>query len=244
MPALVYFENGIPSIYEDDLADEEEVLRWITKQRNEDTIETVNRLMLQKLINAEDYVAVYFYPNDCEEECDDILKEIEHIDDDAHQFGIHFVRTSDTGFARRFGFKQFPCIVLYRKRQPTPYKGDLLDEDALLQWLTDLDSMETSDQIEEINKAMFKKIVKEKEDVAVYFYADNCRQCDRVIQDLESVDDEAHSADIDFVKINDAPLARQYGIHAFPALVYFKNREPIIYAGKINKLTHTCECSC
>lgn len=106
------------------------------------------------------------------------------------------------------------------------------DLQALLAWLTDLDAVELADQIEDVNKAMLRKIVHEKSDVAVYFYSDSCRQCDRIVQELESIDDEAHAADIDLVKINDPQLAKQYGIHAFPALVYFRERDPIIYAGK------------
>ena len=123
LPALVYFEHSKPSLYEGDLEDEEKVLKWITHQRHEDTIETVNGVMLKKLIDKEDFVAVYFYPPDCDEKCDKILHEIEHIDDDSHEFGIHFRKTSDVAFGKKSGIKQFPAVALFRHKQPVVYKG-------------------------------------------------------------------------------------------------------------------------
>ena len=113
--------------------------------------------------------------------------------------------------------------------------GDLLDEEALLHWLTDIDSMESADHIENVNRVMLKKILKDNDDVAVFYYSDNCKQCEKAIVELEKIDDEAHALDIDFVKINDAALAKQNNIHAFPALIYYKAREPIIFAGDMRK---------
>ena len=49
--------------------------------------------------------------------------------------------------------------------------------------------------------------------------------------ELETIDDEAHAADIDFVKIKDEKLAKSYGVHALPAIVYFNQGEPTIFAG-------------
>ena len=71
-------------------------------------------------------------------------------------------------------------------------------------------------------------------DWLVSFAADNenAKACEKVIEALETIDDEAHGANIDFVKIHDEKLAKKYGIHAFPALVYLKNGEPTIFAGK------------
>lgn len=61
----------------------------------------------------------------------------------------------------------------------------------------------------------------------------NCKQCDKVLAQLEHIDDEAGAAGIDFVKIDDQELARQYGVFALPAVVFFRGgSEPVIYAGK------------
>ncbi|XP_055342299.1 uncharacterized protein LOC129590885 [Paramacrobiotus metropolitanus] len=233
-PALVYFEDKHPSVYHGDLKDEDRVLKWILHQRHEDTIETVNRDMLQKLIDKEDYVAAYFYTDDTPE-YEKILAELENIDDEAHEFGIHFVQTRDVHFGRRFGVKKFPAVVFFRNGQPNIYKGDLLKEEELLEWLTDVDTLETADEIEDVNAPLFKKIISQQENVAALFYNDNVKQCEKVIQELETIDDEAHHSDIDFVKIKDDKLAKSYGVHAYPALIYFKNGEPTIYAGDLRK---------
>lgn len=41
------------------MADEEEVLEWLLKQQSEDTIETVNKAMLEALIQEAEYLAVF-----------------------------------------------------------------------------------------------------------------------------------------------------------------------------------------
>lgn len=62
--------------------------------------------------------------------------------------------------------------------------------------------------------------------------ARSCVTCDKVLEELEKIDDDTDSFGVDFVKINDKRLAKQYGITKFPALTYFREKEPIIYEGK------------
>lgn len=59
-PALIYFEKRIPSIYEGDISAEEDVLQWLIQQKTEDTIESVNRELLEQLITNTQYLVVYF----------------------------------------------------------------------------------------------------------------------------------------------------------------------------------------
>jgi hypothetical protein len=59
-PALVYFENQIPSIYDGDLHEEEAVLSWLLSQLTSDEIEDVNDEMLDKLIKRKQHLAVLF----------------------------------------------------------------------------------------------------------------------------------------------------------------------------------------
>lgn len=56
--------------------------------------------------------------------------------------------------------------------------------------------------------------------------------CDKVLEELEKIDDDTDTFGVDFVKINDKRLAKQYGITKFPALTYFREKEPIIYEGR------------
>lgn len=60
LPALIYFEKRIPSIYQGDISAEEDVLQWLIQQKTEDTIESVNRELLEQLIINTQYLVVYF----------------------------------------------------------------------------------------------------------------------------------------------------------------------------------------
>ena len=60
LPSLIYFENRIPSLYDGDLMDEEGVFEWLVVQKTSDTIEQVTDKILERLIEDEDYIAVFF----------------------------------------------------------------------------------------------------------------------------------------------------------------------------------------
>lgn len=52
---------------------------------------------------------------------------------------------------------------------------------------------------------------------------------------MEHIDDDADAAGINFVKIDDKRLAKEYGVFALPAILFFKlgSKEPVIYAGDL-----------
>lgn len=60
IPSLVYFENGIPTLYEGNLEDEEKVLKWFEHQAASDEIEDVTDEMLDIILEKKQYVAVLF----------------------------------------------------------------------------------------------------------------------------------------------------------------------------------------
>jgi len=59
----------------------------------------------------------------------------------------------------------------------------------------------------------------------------NCHICDELLEGLEHIDDECDVFGIHMVKIQDPPLAKRYGIKTFPALVYFRNGNPLLFEG-------------
>lgn len=63
----------------------------------------------------------------------------------------------------------------------------------------------------------------------------DCKQCPRVLAEVEHIDDDADAAGINFVKIEDKRLAKEYGVFALPAILFFKlgAKEPVIYAGDL-----------
>lgn len=63
IPSLVYFRKQVPMLYDGDMHQHDRVLTWLTSQdvfeiKNE--IEEVNRKMLDKLLEENEFLAVYF----------------------------------------------------------------------------------------------------------------------------------------------------------------------------------------
>ena len=59
----------------------------------------------------------------------------------------------------------------------------------------------------------------------------NCHICDEILEGLEHIDDECDLFGIHVVKIQDPQLAKRYSIKTFPALVYFRNGNPLLFEG-------------
>lgn len=54
-----------------------------------------------------------------------------------------------------------------------------------------------------------------------------------ILGELENIDDDCEQAGIPFVKIDNDAEAKEYGIEELPTLVYFEDRIPSIYEGKL-----------
>lgn len=144
-----------------DLLDEQRVLSWLTSQdvfEIKDEIEEVNRKMLDKLLEENEFVSVYFCKifyafcltflrsafvtstflhadeNNCPK-CQEVLQELENIDAETDNLDITFVKIRDTRYARKYGVTKFPAMVYFRRRFPSIYRGDLLEEHEVLEWL-------------------------------------------------------------------------------------------------------------
>lgn len=83
--------------------------------------------------------AKFFIGGKCDEgqKCDKILKELENIDDDTDDHGMHFVTTEETSLALEHGIKTFPALALFRNGEPVVYKGKGLDK-LINQYLSSL----------------------------------------------------------------------------------------------------------
>lgn len=60
VPSMLYFEKGIPMVYEGNLEDEDKVLKWLEQQQKVDQIEDVTDEMLDMVIEKMPHVAVLF----------------------------------------------------------------------------------------------------------------------------------------------------------------------------------------
>ncbi|XP_070499226.1 uncharacterized protein hlk isoform X3 [Chironomus tepperi] len=234
-PALIYYETGVPIMFDGDLSNEKEVLDWIILQKNDESIEDVDRETFLEYIDAKDFLAVIFYDEEDEKTTTKVLRHIELIDDEAAEYGIKIVKANDDLMAKKFGYRNRPGLTYFRKGKPINYDGDIDDEEEVLDWLTNPDNMEMTDSIERANRKMFEKMRKASDYLAVFFYSDDCKQCPRVLAEIEHIDDEADGAGINFVKIDDKQMAKEVGVFALPAIVFYKqhSKEPVIYAGDL-----------
>ncbi|XP_049962352.1 uncharacterized protein LOC126482333 isoform X2 [Schistocerca serialis cubense] len=232
-PSLVYFERAIPNVFEGDLAEEEEVLQWLITQKTEDRIELITRVMLEEMVEKTQYLAVYFYKANCHI-CDEIIEGLEHIDDECDVFGIHMVKILDPQLAKRYSIKTFPALVYFRNGNPLLFEGDLQNEVSVLEWLIDDDNRELADEIEAVNVRMLERLLEESHLLAVFFYDEDCPECDEILEALEQIDGEADQFGIDMVKINDPKALRQYNIVNSPSLVYFRKKIPLLYDGDLH----------
>ena len=132
-PALVFFKEGVPNLYEGDLTIEEEVLDWLIEMKVESHIELITRPMLETMVVEVQYLAVFFYKQNCRT-CDQIIAELENIDDECDQYGVQMVKLKDPPLAKRLNYssscllhtillkvwdQDFPCACLLPQRQPS-----------------------------------------------------------------------------------------------------------------------------
>lgn len=233
-PVLMYFEKGIGCIFDGVISEEEEVLQWLIQHRTEDRIELITRVMLENFVEDTQYLAVYFYKQNCNI-CEDILEDLEKIDDEIDVYGIHLVKIQDPQLAKRYSIKTFPALVYFRNGNPLLFEGDLQNEDSVLEWLIDDENRELADEIEAVNEKMLGRLLNESPFLAVFFYDDDCPECEEILEQLEEIDGEADLFGIDFVKICSADAAAEHGLHSLPALMYFRKKTPMVYDGDLTQ---------
>lgn len=97
-----------------------------------------------------------------------ILKELENIDDECDALNVDFVKISDPGVAPAFKLTTLPALVYFRRTVPIRYSGDLMDEEAVLVWVTSTKEQD-ADIIEEVDDAALEQMLEEHVSVVVYF---------------------------------------------------------------------------
>ncbi|XP_035906321.1 uncharacterized protein LOC118509613 isoform X3 [Anopheles stephensi] len=232
-PVLVYFEDNVPNVFEGSLDEEEEVLQWLITQKTEDRIELITRVMLESMVDETQYLAVYFYKINCNI-CDQILEGLEVIDDELDVFGIHMVKIQDPQLAKRYSIKTFPALVYFRNGNPLIYEGDLQNEQSVLEWLVDDDNRELADEIEEVNERMLDRLMEQSPLLCVFYYDEDCAECDDILEELELIDGEVDLYGIDFVKVASLDAAHKYGVTTIPSLVYYRKQIPMLYDGDMH----------
>lgn len=160
-------------------------------QKADESIDEIDRNTLFEYIGSKDFLAVVFCKQNAETRkytrslsCDAIinvpddpedpdarrvLRHIELIDDEATEYGITIVKSTDKLMAKKYGYRQLPGLTYFRKGKNINYDGDIDDEEEVLDWLTLPDNMEMTDHIERVNRKMFQKIRQTSDYLAVFF---------------------------------------------------------------------------
>lgn len=61
------------------------------------------------------------------------------------------------------------------------------------------------------------------------------KKSQKILAELENIDDECDQNDIAFVKIDDDKEAKEYGIESIPTMVFFEKGIPHVYEGDLMK---------
>ena len=141
--------------------------------------------------------------------------------------------TRDVRYARRLGIQRLPCIGIFRNGLYQSYAGDLGSELAILNWLSDIETLEIPGVIEEVNSDMLANIIRLEDDVLVFFYDPKDKDAEDIILELETIDDNLDEEEVEFVKCSEPNAQREYGLTQVPALVYFENGVPDVYPGDL-----------
>jgi hypothetical protein len=57
------------------------------------------------------------------------------------------------------------------------------------------------------------------------------KRSQKIISELENIDDECEEKDISFVKTSDPGIQKEYDLPSLPALVFYRNKFRQIYTG-------------
>lgn len=82
-------------------------------------------------------------------------------------------------------------------------------------------------------KKLYETFVSCIEFIFIIFFIDDKDQkkSQKILGELENIDDDCDQHNIAFVKISDLNEAKEYGIESLPTLVFFEKKIPHIYEG-------------
>ena len=239
IPSLVYFENGVPSVYTGELKNADSILGWITQELQQQVIKELKDEVLESVQDRLEFVAVIYYNKDSTHDLD-ILAQLETVDDECKENDINVVKTSDQDLWQSLGIEDSPVMVYYENDVPFiyPHQGSgLADEVQVLRWLV---AQRNSAAIEEVTDAMLDGIIEDHEYVAVLFTGlcaddEDREKCRKVVDHLERIDTFLDEHGIVFVMTSQLEKARTLWLSRFPALVFFRNGEPVKYANELTQ---------
>ena len=80
---------------------------------------------------------------------------------------------------------------------------------------------------------MLSRRIKTENNIFVFFYEDEDIFAQRLLKVMEAFDNKLDKKKIDFVKISDDGIDKDYSLECLPALVHFKEGEPTVFPGDL-----------
>ena len=247
LPALVYYENNIPSLYPGRLDDGGGLLAWLVRQRNMAFIEEVRDPMLDEIVEENEFVAVLFMgpcseDEEVEETCARVLDNLEEVDSRLDEFGIVLVRTHDLGRARELWISRFPALVYFRNGEHVRFPGRVENSLAVLRWLTSEKTINVPGRILKVNALMLGKMSRRLKDMFVFFYEEGDILAERILGGLEELEDQLAEMGVDFVKVSEHGVTDEYDLAGeLPVLGHFKGGALAVYFGDLRQRDKVAE---
>ena len=105
--------------------------------------------------------------------CDAAIAKLESVDDITDKYNIEFVKLNNKKYARSLGirwaapgpgqnwvitsYRHFPAISFFKAGSMMLYPGDVMETDAVIEFLTNEDALELPDKIEGVdNENLFR----------------------------------------------------------------------------------------
>ena len=102
-------------------------------------------------------------------------------------------------------------INVTRNREVFIYDGDLKDEEAVLEFLTDDDNFSMGDKIEDVDAESLISIIETDPYVSVFFY-DDTKESSKALEHMEDIDDET---DVFNIRLRQYQYQYQYQVQLF-----------------------------
>ena len=78
-------------------------------------------------------------------------------------------RINDKKASKTHGIRNFPALSMFKMGEAIHYEGDLLDADAVLDFLSAADAHDVPGQIEDVTAAQLEVLVQQQSYLAVFF---------------------------------------------------------------------------
>ena len=237
LPTLVFLQDGIPETFEGDLQLSSEIFDWIKNEVKSDEIEIVSREMLDRLIRSGNSIAAIF-----SETQNHGIYGILDIHKLCLNLDVPLLQVLGTEAPKKLGIDAVPALIYYEKEIPAVFEGDLDMTDSVLDWLME---HRTADSIEEVTEEILLNVIDVIEYVAVLFTgpcdeAAKNTECEEIIEELETIDDEVDNYGIGLVTTEDIKYAGQnLEIRKFPALGMFRNGNFLLFTGDLHNPEQT-----